>query len=150
MIIRETAPSEFDAITAVWEAAVRATHHFLSDADIDTLRPLVRNEYLALVDLRVAADEDGEIRGFVGTADGKVEMLFVAPRWRGCGVGSRLLQHAVTRMNAELVDVNEQNPEAVGFYRRMGFEIAGRSPVDAQGRPFPLLHMRLANKHEYA
>jgi putative acetyltransferase len=150
MIIRETGPSEFDAITAVWEAAVRATHHFLSDADIAELRPLVRDEYLALVDLRVGADEAGEILGFIGTAEGKIEMLFVAPRRRGCGVGRKLLQYAVTRMNAGLVDVNEQNPEAVGFYRRMGFEIAGRSPVDGQGRPFPLLHMRLADTREYA
>lgn len=46
-------------------------------------------------------------------------------------------------MGAGLVDVNEQNPDAVGFYRRMGFEIVGRLPLDGQGRPFPVLHMRL-------
>jgi putative acetyltransferase len=40
------------------------------------------------------------------------------------------------------VDVNEQNPAAVGFYEAVGFVVVGRSPLDDAGRPFPLLHMR--------
>jgi hypothetical protein len=42
-----------------------------------------------------------------------------------------------------LVDVNEQNEQALGFYLRMGFEVEGRSELDSTGKPFPLLHMRL-------
>ena len=143
MIIRTTSPSEFDAITAVWEASVRATHHFLGADDIAALRRLVRDEYLALVDLRVAVDGAGAgtLCGFVGVADGKVEMLFVAPDQRGRGVGTALLRHAIDCMGADRVDVNEQNPDAVGFYRHMGFHVVGRLPVDGQGRPFPLLQM---------
>lgn len=41
------------------------------------------------------------------------------------------------------VDVNEQNPQAVGFYLHYGFVQTGRSPLDGEGRPFPLLHMSL-------
>ena len=40
------------------------------------------------------------------------------------------------------VDVNEQNHGAVGFYRHIGFEVTGRSDLDDQGRPYPLLHLR--------
>jgi putative acetyltransferase len=39
-------------------------------------------------------------------------------------------------------DVNEQNGQAVGFYKRMGFTATGRSPLDGQGRPYPLLHLK--------
>lgn len=39
--------------------------------------------------------------------------------------------------------MNEQNPQASGFYRHYGFVITGRSPLDGQGNPFPLLHMKL-------
>jgi len=39
-------------------------------------------------------------------------------------------------------DVNEQNSQAVGFYGKMGFKRTGRSPVDDQGRPYPLIHLR--------
>jgi putative acetyltransferase len=143
MIIRGTSPAEFDAITDVWEASVRATHHFLSADDIVALRPLVRGVFLGLVDLRVAADNSDVVRGFAGFADGKLEMLFVAPDVRGQGVGAALLRHAVGCMGVDRVDVNEQNPDAVGFYEHMGFEVVGRIPVDGQGRPFPSLQMRL-------
>ena len=40
------------------------------------------------------------------------------------------------------LDVNEQNPEAIAFYTRRGFEVIGRSETDDAGRPYPLLHMR--------
>jgi putative acetyltransferase len=143
MIIRKASPLEFDDVAAVWEASVRATHHFLVPEDIAALRPLVRNDYLPLVDLRVAADGDGRIQGFVGVLHGKVEMLFIDPARRGQGIGKALLQHAIRLMDAKLVDVNEQNPDAVGFYRRMGFDVFERVPVDSQGKPFPILRMRL-------
>jgi putative acetyltransferase len=55
-----------------------------------------------------------------------------------------LLQHAIAAFGANEVDVNEQNPQGVGFYRHMGFEQVGRSELDGQGNPFPLLHMKLA------
>ncbi|OAT53609.1 histone acetyltransferase [Providencia heimbachae ATCC 35613] len=41
------------------------------------------------------------------------------------------------------IDVNEQNPQAVGFYQHMGFSQYRRSELDGQGNPFPVLHMRL-------
>lgn len=42
--------------------------------------------------------------------------------------------------------MNEQNPQAVGFYLHYGFVQTGRSPLDGEGRPFPLLHMALPDK----
>ncbi|MNC71507.1 putative N-acetyltransferase YjaB [compost metagenome] len=41
------------------------------------------------------------------------------------------------------LDVNEQNPQALGFYEHMGFEVYERSEFDEQGNHFPILHMRL-------
>lgn len=43
------------------------------------------------------------------------------------------------------VDVNEQNEQAAGFYRHMGFVVKHRSALDEQGNPFPVLHLALAN-----
>lgn len=70
-------------------------------------------------------------------------MLFVAPAVRGSGVDRRLVEHAISQCGATLVDVNEQNEQAVGFYQKMGFAVTGRSPLDGQGKPYPLLHMAL-------
>ena len=72
-------------------------------------------------------------------------MLFIHPAARGQGAGRRLLTYAVDSLGATTLDVNEQNEQAVGFYLRMGFEVVGRSECDGMGKPYPLLHLRLAN-----
>ena len=33
--------------------------------------------------------------------------------------------------------VNEQNPQAVGFYEHMGFETYKRTDMDEEGNPYP-------------
>lgn len=144
MTIRLAFKEDFEEITDVWEASVTATHDFLSREDIANLREKIRHEYLSLVHLVVQTDEQGRIQGFVGVADQKIEMLFIRPELQGLGIGRALLQFAVSEMGAILVDVNEQNPRAIGFYERMGFRVFGRSPLDGQGRPFPLLHMQVS------
>lgn len=143
MTISPVTKSEYEAIVDVWEASVRATHDFLTEADIRYFKPLILNRYLDAVELRCAKDADGRILGFLGVAEDKIEMLFIAPDVRGAGIGKRLLACAIDEMHATAVDVNEQNPQAVGFYEHFGFETVGRSPRDGLGKPYPLLHMQL-------
>ncbi len=133
------------ALSQVWEASVRATHAFLTEDDIVALRPEVRAGLAGVAVLDVARASDGGLIGFSGVQDGKLEMLFVAPQARGCGVGKALLERAVREHGATSLDVNEQNPQAVGFYRHEGFAIVDRAPVDDAGRPFPLLRMKLVS-----
>ena len=56
-------------------------------------------------------------------------------------VGTALLAHAKAAHQQLALDVNEQNPQALAFYKRQGFRIVGRSAQDGQGMPYPLLHM---------
>lgn len=129
-------------VVAVWEASVRATHHFLTEADIQRLKPLVGDELSRLATLVGLRDDEGQVVGFIGVDGVEVAALFIHPEWRGQGIGRRLLTYAVETLGASRLDVSEQNDQAIGFYRRMGFEVAGRSEVDGMGLPFPLLHMR--------
>lgn len=122
---------------------MRATHDFLPEADIVRLKPLILEHYFDAVDLVCAFGQDGHILGFCGVHDGNIEMLFIAPQTRGQGVGKQLLLHALAHQHASKVDVNEQNAQAVGFYQAMGFAVTGRSELDGEGKPFPLLHMAL-------
>lgn len=144
MKIEQADAGDYQALIALWEASVRATHHFLQEADITALKPLILEHYFAAVDLVCASGEEGEIAGFCGVHDGNIEMLFIAPEARGSGVGRLLVAHAIRRQGARRVDVNEQNALALGFYQHLGFEVTGRSPLDGQGKPYPLLHMALA------
>ena len=136
-------PEDFPRIVEVWEASVRETHRFLTEADIVSFKPLVEQELPGVAELACVRDGAGQAVGFVGVENDKVEALFVHPEWRGRGIGRRLLEHAVRTLVATRVDVNEQNGQAVGFYRRMGFRVEGRSESDGLGKLFPLLHMRL-------
>jgi putative acetyltransferase len=132
---------EYREVVDVWEASVRATHRFLKEEDIAYFKPLILNTYLDVVELRCYRDKNYKIVGFLGVADGNIEMLFIHPAHRGRKIGKTLLNYALKNLNVTKVDVNEQNEQAVEFYKHCGFETIGRSELDAFGKPYPILHM---------
>jgi putative acetyltransferase len=142
--IRAARAADIDALVALWERSVRATHDFLTEADIADLHPRV-GEALQddALDLWVLVDAGGTPIGFLGLAGDDISALFLDPAHLGLGGGRLLVSHAQELRGGELtVDVNEQNPAAREFYEALGFTVVGRSPLDDEGRPFPLLHMR--------
>ena len=142
--IRPARATETAALVALWERSVRATHDFLTQPDIAELRPLVERALAdGSLELWVLAGPDDAPAGFMGLAGADIAALFLEPACRGQGGGRQLVEHAQALHPGDLtVDVNEQNPAACGFYEALGFAVVGRSPLDSDGRPFPLLHMR--------
>ena len=55
----------------------------------------------------------------------------------------QLLEEAIARYSVEELTVNAQNPDAVGFYEHLGFRTYKRTELDEEGRPYPLLYMKL-------
>ncbi len=150
--IRRAYPGETEDLFAIWEAAVAATHDFIAPADREFYAELVRERYLPRARISVAAGAGDEPLGFMGMAAEHIEALFVHPDHARRGIGRALVAHArkppgwrgVTGgLRAVRVDVNEQNWPARAFYARLGFTPAGRSRLDACGRPYPILHLRL-------
>lgn len=139
--IRPAVPSDHPALLAVWLESVRATHTFLTETDIAQLIPVVRDQALPHLEVWVLCDAHQQPIGFMGLDGNKVEALFMAPAHFGQGGGRRLLARARALKGALRVDVNEQNTGAAAFYQAQGFRQFGRSPTDAAGRPFPLLHL---------
>ena len=143
VVIREgAATDEYPRLVEIWRTAVDSTHDFLAEVDRATIEEKLPTDYLPNVRLAVA-ERAGLAVGFAGTADGDLAMLFTHADQRGSGVGSALLHHVIRSHKVSTVDVNEQNEQAVSFYRHFGFEIVSRSPIDAGGLPYPLLHMKL-------
>ncbi|NSL87681.1 GNAT family N-acetyltransferase [Chitinophaga sp. Mgbs1] len=142
MEINKATEKDFDEITAVWEASVRATHDFLPETELQYLRPLVRTEFLPAVQVYHIRQEQ-DIVAFLGVLEDKIEMLFVHPAAMKKGYGRQLLRFAIDDLQMTKVDVNEQNPNAVGFYLHAGFKLLSRSPLDSMGKPFPILHLGL-------
>lgn len=129
-------------LLTVWEASVRATHLFLSDAEILQIKEYVPQALQGIAHLIVAEDDAGTAVGFMGIEDGRLEMLFLSPAARRQGLGRRLLEYGITRYGVRELTVNEQNPQAVGFYEHMGFATYRRTETDEQGGPYSILYMR--------
>ena len=144
MTIRAARSEDQDSLVGIWLRSVRATHTFLSEDDIQSLLPFVRDELVpgSELELWVLADDAGAVIGFTGLSGADVAALFLDPDHLRRGGGRMLIEHARRLKGVLTVDVNEQNPDAVRFYEATGFETIGRSPTDDAGRPFPVLHMR--------
>lgn len=137
-------PEVSEKLTAVWEASVRATHAFLSDAEVLQIKAYVPEALAGVEHLLVAEQPTGVPVGFLGIQGQRLEMLFLDPAVRGTGLGRRLLTIAIKQYGVRELTVNEQNPQAVGFYEHMGFRTYRRTEQDEQSGPYPLCYMRLA------
>ena len=141
-MLQKASEIDFPILIDIWERSVRATHNFLPKEEINSLKPLILNEYFHHVLLHKYI-QDGKIVGFIGTSNNNIEMLFIDPQCRGKGIGRILTNFAITDLRIENVDVNEQNLQALGFYKKIGFKISKRSKLDGQGKPYPILHLKM-------
>lgn len=142
--IRPGRTTDTPALIALWRRSVEASHEFLKKEEIDDIEQSLPSA-TARLEIWVA-ETDGRPVGFMGMDGDMIVALFVSPESMGKGVGTMLLNHAkVLRGPAAILklDVNEQNPNALAFYLSRGFRRIGRSEVDTEGRPFPLLHLAL-------
>ena len=133
-----------EKLLKVWESSVKATHLFLSDDAIRSIRQYVPQALKNVPVLIIAEDESGNPIGLMGISNQTLEMLFVSNENRGHGIGKKLLQYGMDHYSVTKLTVNEQNPLAKGFYEHMGFEVYQRTDFDEQGSPYPLLYMQRA------
>lgn len=143
--IRRSLPCESNQVIDIWRSAVEATHGFLTPKDRDEIEKEVV-VFFSQTPVWVATNQKDEPLGFMFLHDGHLEALFIAAPARGQQIGRKLMQHALALYPNLSLDVNEQNHQAIGFYEHMGFQISGRSELDGQGRPYPLLHLHIPTK----
>ena len=140
-MIRKIKKADYLRLIEIWESAVLHTHGFLCKDDFlyYKRRLPVYFQHVALFGF----EQDGILAGFIGVAEESIEMLFVHNECRGIGIGKKLISYAIDNLHASKADVNEQNGNAVGFYKHMGFYVESRSELDGDGKAYPILHMRL-------
>lgn len=93
--------------------------------------------------LIIAENEYNKIIAFMGTENNRLEMLFICSAERGKGIGKQLLKYGIEKFGIKEVTANEQNPQAVGFYKHMEFVTYKRTDYDEEGNPYPLLYMKI-------
>jgi putative acetyltransferase len=141
MKVRRGIPGDVPRLLAIWRSAVDATHHFLSAEDRSAIDLIVADQYLPTAELWVATDDKDRPMGFLDLDGARIEALFVGAEVHGRGYGSLLVDHALSLEPKLSVDANEQADNAVKFYMSRGFRVVGRSPMDDDGRPYPLVHL---------
>ncbi|OTG67102.1 GNAT family N-acetyltransferase [Acinetobacter silvestris] len=139
--IKNTLSAQHDQLLNIWEKSIRATHDFLNEQQILQIKELIiKHHYFDHVQL-FHVEHEQKIIGFIGLAYEKIEMLFIDPQYFHRGIEAIFIQHAVS-LGINEVDVSEQNTKALAFYQKHGFHQIARSEMDAEGNPFPILHLR--------
>ena len=116
----------------IWECSVRATHMFLSDAEVNRIKEYVPQALGKVEHLIIAERENGTPVAFMGTENSRLEMLFLSPLERGKGLGKQLLRYGMANYGIREV------------YEHMGFRTYKRTDCDEEGNPYPLLYMKSA------
>jgi ribosomal protein S18 acetylase RimI-like enzyme len=149
MQIVRAKPEDADALTEIAHAAKRhwgyPEHWIEAWRDILTMRP----EFIA-ANVAYCAMEDDNIVGFyvlTTESDGiHLDHLWILPAAMRRGIGRTLFEHAVNQARAagfDLIKI-EADPNAEGFYERMGARRVGTSvsAVEGEKRELPLMEYR--------
>jgi GNAT superfamily N-acetyltransferase len=145
-IIRRSSPEEASALTQIALSAKQYwgyPEHWIKhwEQDLTISEDFIRNNQVYV------AEDNGEICGFYAlSVDGskaELEHMWVAPAYIGTGVGKELFLDAMNRstaLNVKQISITS-DPNAVGFYARMGATQVGEldSEVDGIPRKLPLM-----------
>lgn len=121
MLLRPAQPADAPTITAVFQAARRASMPFLpivhtSDEDHAFFAGVV-----AAGDVTVA-EIDGEVVAFLGLGD-RLDHLYVVPDHHRRGLGSALLRAAQDQRPRLELWVFQRSIDAIAFYEAHGFSV---------------------------
>lgn len=140
-MIRKTDAADYPCLMEIWESAVLHTHDFLKKEDFLFYKKQMP-AYFEQVTL-LGYEENDLLVAFMGVSGEHLEMLFVHHDFRGKGIGKKLVSYGMEQLKVSRVDVNEQNIQALDFYKRIGFSVLQRVEFDGAGKAYPILKMGL-------
>jgi GNAT superfamily N-acetyltransferase len=150
ILIRPVNPKEADTLTQIALAAKRHWGYPQHWMEIWTPQLTFAPDYFEANESWVATDDEGPV-AFYTLLDHNgaawIENLFVMPEFIGLGIGKQLFRHArgIAYERGYQTLQLEADPNAVGFYAKMGMHKIGErhSEVDGQPRSLPVMEMNL-------
>jgi ribosomal protein S18 acetylase RimI-like enzyme len=150
ILIHPADPKEADTLTQIALAAKRHWGYPEHWMELWTPQLTFTVDYFEKNESWVAVDDEGPIAFYTlldhhGAA--WIENLWVLPEFMGLGIGKQLFRHAlaIARERGYKILQLEADPNAMGFYEKMGMHIIGKrnSEVDGQPRVLPIMEMKL-------
>jgi N-acetylglutamate synthase-like GNAT family acetyltransferase len=150
MLIRRATPDEADTLTSIAHAAKRHWNYperWIKQWSADlTITP----DFIANNEVFVAV-AGGEIAGccalVVGDSLAELEHMWIDPQQMGSGIGRALFEHTTQRASElGLTELElSADPNAEGFYERMGARRIGEiaADMDEQPRVLPRMMVKL-------
>jgi GNAT superfamily N-acetyltransferase len=148
-------PARIEEAPALSELCIRSKGAWGYDAAFMALARAVLQVnpgQIAAGNVWVATGVDGEVTGMVALGPSEqrntldLDKLFVEPQYIRTGVGRALIAHAIDearRRDAKRLTILA-DPNAAGFYERIGARWIGKAPSDAiPGRSVPLYEIKL-------
>jgi putative acetyltransferase len=105
---RPSQTKDLDRLYDVWHASVIATHHFLTQSDLNDICAQVKSDCLPHNSLLVSVDDRDRAGGFMGLKGREIESLFIDPIYRGLGLGRAFVETAAAKSSCLEVGVNSQ------------------------------------------
>jgi len=149
MTIIRARSEDAETLTEIAQAAKRywgyPENWILAWREILTMRP----EFIAVNIAYCAVEDDRAIGFYVLTTEDDglhLDHLWILPSGMGRGIGRALFEHAAaaaSRLGSNLINI-EADPNAEGFYKRMGATRVGTSLSEVEGerRELPLMEFR--------
>ena len=139
MHIRQYQDSDLSAVLAVWEAATRLAHPFMTDEFLEQERIDIAEIYMPNTDTWVL-EANGNVEGFIALMGNEVGAIFLQPKHHGKGWGKSLMDKAQELHGDLEVKVFKDNSIGRNFYARYGFEYLTEELHELTGHQ--LLHLK--------
>jgi GNAT superfamily N-acetyltransferase len=151
--VRRATPEDAEALTRIAFAAKR--HWGYPERWIQqwTGGLTITSEFVRNNEVHAAVEDERAVGFHALVGEGhriELEHLWISPEYIGKGVGRLLFEHALLRaasLGAETLQL-EADPNAEGFYRRMGAERVGENvyEIEGQRRVLPLMAVEVGNR----
>jgi GNAT superfamily N-acetyltransferase len=155
VIIRRATPDQAKTLTEI--AFTAKSHWGYPDAWIQLWSPslTITPDFIEAHETYVAWMDEQPVGFYAISRDeekASVEHLWISPVYIGKGIGAALFKHMLARckeLGARVLNI-ESDPNAQGFYERMGAKKVGEKvgEVDGQPRVLPLLEIKIASSQK--
>jgi putative acetyltransferase len=143
-VIRKIVESDINRVCEIWVRASLKAHDFVDPDFWISKEPDMREKYIPMSETWVY-EEKKQVLGFFSLFGNTLAALFIIPSHQGMGIGSKLMEKAMSLRESLDLSVYSENRNSIKFYEKHGFK-AMKEQVDEHTGAYETL-MELGKKN---